>query len=256
MSCISIIIGFEYVKGTLDYLSFVEKDIEMMIDMVKRVSTKTIVITDVVNFYTPESNTYVYKVFKREDLDTILSQLGINEEPRIIVYYTGHGEEQGIKMPNKTIYPFIEFRDVVTSGCTDANEILFILDCCHSGSLLLPYRFTDKGVFKLENIDAVALPNIICISSSESTQKSMAVEVGSFFTRNLVKAINGGVKSMMTLSKMMMSRSISDGTREEQTMCIYSSYPINPVLWTWVTNKNINIYINDAMKCLVTEVFV
>jgi len=36
-------------------------------------------------------------------------------------------------------------------------------------------------------------------------------------------------------------------------MILTSSYPIPPILWTWVTNPKVNIYINDPTSTIILE---
>jgi hypothetical protein len=86
------------------------------------------------------------------------------------------------------------------------------------------------------------------------SQRSAAVEThGSIFTRHLTSAIGDGCANLITLSKILRSKIMADGVSNEQTVSIHASYPIPPVLWTWITNPNINIYINDPTSTLIIE---
>lgn len=264
MSYLSIIIGFCYNKsyqGSIpndddddSSLSFIRSDIESVRGLVKKGGGISAIFTDLVGEDEDEDNKVVI-ITSRDDLEMEILDLELNLEKRILIYYTGHGDVNSkMRLPNGDLYPLSDFRDFIAKQVDESTEILFILDCCYSGGLSLPYCLSlECGRFRLTDIDKPAIPMIMCLSSSSSEQKSIALSGGSVFTKHLISAICEGKNSLVTLSKLLLSKTTGDGISGEQTMNVHCSYPIPPVLWTWVTIPGISIYINDPMSCLIIE---
>lgn len=265
MSYVSIIIGFGYGRDS-NSLSFVKKDILTIRDMVRKSKGFSIILTDLEdesgNILIDEcDNTRVLKVDSKELMISYIESFELILESRILVYYTGHGDpidqdgngDSSMRFPNGDRYPLSNLRDLIAKNVDVSAEILFILDCCYSGGLMLPYRLSSGGRFKLDSLEKPAVPLILCLSSSGVGQRSMAVVEGSIFTKHITAALTSGIKNLQTLTKVILSKTISEGVNDEQTMCVYCSYPITPIIYTWITNPNINIYINNPTSCLVIE---
>lgn len=253
MSYLAIIIGFGYRGDGTDGLAFTTLDIENMRKMVEDGGGISVVLTDIVK-ETVDPRWMIVK--DRNGLEGMISKLEINYEPRLLIYYTGHGDvDSKMRLPDGSPYLLADFRDFIVKKTNESSEIVFILDCCYSGGLMLPYQLSlDSCGFRIATLERPAIPMILCLSSSLDNQKSAAVEThGSIFTRHLSSAISSGYNNLITISKVMRSRIMAEGIDNEQTMSIHSSYPIPPVLWTWVTNPKINIYVNDPTSTLIIE---
>ena len=129
-------------------------------------------------------------------------------------------------LPNGDLYPFITFRKDLVAMCNDAAEILFLLDGCQPEGLGLPYCLDPTtSTFRLTNTQHLALPIIICITSLGSHGSELLIE---------------GVNNLAVLTRNLNA-------------AIHCSYPIKPVLWSWLYNGKYSIYVNDPTSSLVVE---
>jgi hypothetical protein len=249
MSYVCIIIGFGY-GGSLEAPTII--DIEHVRTMVDKGGGISVVLTDIVK----EADNGWMIVGDRTNLESTLRKLDLQFEPRLLIYYTGHGDvDSKMRLPNNSHFLLSDFRDFIAGLCDPGVELLFILDCCYSGGLVLPYYLSlDSCDFRISTLDRPAIPMILCLSSSLGSQRSAAVEThGSIFTKHLTAAISAGSNNLNTLSRILRSRMMAEGIDNEQTMSIHCSYPIPPVLWSWVTNKGVNVYINDPSSTIIIE---
>lgn len=183
-------------------------------------------------------------------------------DDKLIIYYSGHGVKDSMVMPDNSNIPFIKLRDMITGAVGPFTEIFWILDCCNPNGLHLPYKLHGNGfTLSSSKIACVSQP-ILLITSAEENEKSVATEYGSFFSRHLfhvLTKLNLSIKQpkwenntiSIPLSKNRnLSRLLSNLTSNirmmhsgyTQTVSIYSSYVMDPVLWMWVgSNKSYDI---------------
>ena len=262
MSYLALLIGFKYSD---------EKELpSTIIDLIK-VNTFVskgdgfvVMLSDIEDIKSKIEGVSHIPIYSKNNLEQAIRSLNIQNETKMVVYYTGHGEvDSKMLLPNGELYPLLEFRNLITSLCKENIEILFIIDCCYSGTLGLPYILTeDTCNFKLlpninyilKNKHSFILQSVICLSSSMRSQKSASVDnKGSLFTNYLIDACMSGVLNLSTISKIVRSKIMGDNLNSNQSMILTSSYPIPPILWTWVTNPKVNIYINDPTSTLILE---
>ncbi len=195
---------------------------------------------------------------------TIKRFVGID---RLVIYYTGHGKNGDIILPDNTHVSLEYIRDLVIGGSdgSDGAQIVSILDCCQSNGMGLPYIY-QKHIFRLDNtifrFDNTIFrldkqkpkhnfisPNIICISSSHIHEDSTATHSGSLFTMRLFGYLNRKEQNIILLSEIydMMSGcgvlgegSYDGGEEGYGSFTIYSSYPNNQLLWNWFVKSNHN----------------
>jgi hypothetical protein len=193
---------------------------------------------------------------------------------KLIIYYSGHGVKDSMIMPNKSLLSFIDFRDHVINLLKPYVEIFWILDCCNPNGLQLPYKLTGN-TFALSSsqIKFVTQP-ILLITSSESNEKSIATKFGSVFTRHLFRILNQLNIDMDRKFKKRISIPIQKnrnlrrlignltssirkmGTGYIQTVSIYSSYVMDPLLWMWIgSNKSYDIVIDLTLTTLIFRNF-
>jgi len=172
---------------------------------------------------------------------------------KVIIYYSGHGIKESMVMPDRTLLPFIDFRDNILSTLKYDTEIFWILDCCNPNGLYLPFNLNgNRFILSSSKIKCVSQP-ILLITSSESHEKSIATKFGSIFSRHLFDILtllgdtNGPIiwKGDMSIplhknrNLRRLIGNISSSIRKlhtgyTQTVSIYSSYLIDPVLWMWI----------------------
>lgn len=172
---------------------------------------------------------------------------------KLVIYYTGHGVKDCLVMPNRNLLPIIEFRDTILNNINHDVEIFFILDCCNPSGMNLPYKLV-RNEFSLspKKIECVLQP-ILMITSSEHNEKSVATKFGSLFSRNLFKILSRLTikdnnknfrvpihknRNLQRLIGMLSSSIKSINTGFTQTVSVYSSYVIDPVLWMWIGGQS------------------
>ncbi len=180
-------------------------------------------------------------------------------DKKLMIYYTGHGIKQSMVMPDKLLLSFAKFRDSVLSVINSDIEIFWILDCCNPNGLYLPFKLGKRG-FDLSKLEFKCVPNpILLITSSEETEKSIATKNESLFTKylfpllsslndNRIKEINGKIISLphnRNIKRIIdnLNNSIQKSySGYNQTVSVYSSYQIDPIMWFWIgSNKNYEI---------------
>jgi hypothetical protein len=203
-------------------------------------------------------------------LDRTLEQ---HKEQRIIIYYSGHGVRDNMLMPDQTVLPFIEFRDCITNSAPLYSEIFFILDCCNPNGLHLPYKLHNNHfVLSSAKVECVTQP-IILITSSDAHEKSVTTKTGSIFSNLLfsmlsemnqrkdviVRDTRTIVPSIINRNLQRLSDSLTNNMRKmetgyDQTVSIYSSYVIDPVLWLWIgSTASYDIAIDKSLSTFVVR---
>lgn len=192
-------------------------------------------------------------IHDKDDLHVqLLNILRTMSDNRLVIYYSGHGVKECMMLPDGTLLPFVEFRDYVLDNINPYVEIFWILDCCNPNGLYLPYKL-EKNKFMLSpsKVQCVLQP-ILLITSSESNEKSVTTKLGSLFTRNIFRLltrmnedslIKDGIlpnyrnRNLRRLMGNLTSSIRKMHTGYAQTVSIYSSYTIDPVLWMWVGSR-------------------
>ena len=182
-----------------------------------------------------EINSY-YRFNNEENFNKLIKSF-VKKSERLFVYYTGHSDNGIMRFPItvqksfqssvaipvnpvgsnahdfgqssrfKTSLQMEEFRDIIIKKVTQNCQLVFILDCCHSNGLNLPYYY-DKvsNRFILEprsfinkssghKLNSSQKKNgskmellytkreILCFSSSLPIEKSIGTRLGSIFSR-------------------------------------------------------------------------
>ena len=252
MSYLAILIGFKYESNILDGTLI---DLRNMRDLFTQGNGYCVILSDIDKKESQIQSSHIL-IKTKQNIEDAIEGLNIHTETRLVVYYTGHGDENSkMRLPDGTNFSLQEFKNLVCSKCTENIEILFILDCCHSWNMGLPYKLClDTQRFKLESVSGFVLQSVICLSSSMYNEKSASLQgSGSLFTRHLIDVLREGVLNLTTISKMVKSRTIGSSVDNEQSMVISSSYPIPPLIWMWVTNPRTNIYIHEQTSTLIVE---
>src|SRR3972149_6883713 len=285
----AILIGFEYTFNSLTgalidlYRAYkwcttfgcditVITDIERVNDISKLDQAVKLKITgeDLLNFYDSIPLKFIIKsgsVFMETIMSTLSSGIPDN---KMVIYYSGHGVRDSLVMPDRTLVPFVDFRNNILDSLDPYVELFWILDCCNPNGLHLPYKL-DGNAFVLSSskIECVSQP-ILLISSSEANERSIATKHGSVFSQHLfrlltrlntdVKIINKKSITIPLNKNRNLRRLIGDLTSPirkmhtgyAQTVSIYSSYVIDPILWMWIgTQKSYDIVADISLSTLI-----
>lgn len=255
----AILIGFRYnntnsIIGTIIDLYIAYKycqtigcgDIYIFSD-IENISGRNIpdaVINDIVDInimHFMDHQKYSMVVQDRQGLLDNLKKINISpRENKLLVYYTGHGTQDAICLPSDEKLSIAMFRDTILSICQPDSEIFWIMDCCHSNGLYLPYYYdTIHSEYRLANYHRCYITNkVFLITSSNKDEKAVATEYGSLFTRFLFKTLHGS----LTRRKWNIGAIIDEITKKirekktgyTQSVSVYSSYIMSSVIWGWL----------------------
>lgn len=197
---------------------------------------------------------------------------------KLVIYYSGHGVKDSMVMPDRTLLPFVDFRDNILQVLYPYVEIFWILDCCNPNGLHLPYKLEGNTfILSPTKIECISQP-ILLITSSEANEKSIATKAGSVFSRHLFRILtllNSEQEQPITISRKPSGRyrinipthknrnlrrligNLASSIRKmhtgyAQTVSVYSSYVIDPILWMWVGScKHYDIVTDISLSSLI-----
>jgi hypothetical protein len=287
----AILVGFEYsfnpLPGAIIDLyhcykwlqsfnceTYVLTDIESIHDPdnLRHCIDKNIADSDLITFYDSISSKFIVR--DGYELMTSIIRLiktGVRNN-KLVIYFTGHGVRTCLVMPNKSLLSFVDFRDNLLDNLEPYTEIFWILDCCNPSGLHLPYRL-DGNLFVLSQgkIECVSQP-ILLITSSEPDEKSIATKSGSLFSRYLFRLLtslnNQSLNDLVLRKSSTIPTSCNRNLRRlmgnlasairkmhtgySQTVSIYSSYVMDPILWMWIgSKKSYDIAVDMGLSTLI-----
>lgn len=242
-------------------------------DNLQNVVSRGLAEADLLTFYSRIGSKIIVRDAKNLLTEIIrILKLGIPDN-KLIIYYSGHGVKDSMVMPDRTLLPFVDFRDNILNILDPYVEIFWILDCCNPNGLHLPYKLEgNQFVLSPCQVQCVSQP-VLLITSSEASEKSIATKSGSVFSRHLFrlltamnadvaptirkKAINIPVSRNRNLRRLIGNLGSSIRrmhTGYAQTVSIYSSYVIDPVLWLWIgSSKSYDIVADMSLSTLIVR---
>ena len=185
----------------------------------------------------------IYNYINKYDTLQLIEKY-ITNSNKIFFYYTGHVHDGNILFPlyNERIcyiynrddifLPLEELRDLLLNKTMETTEIFVVLDCCNSNGLNLAYKLLNNGIYRLipYNERIFAKQKIICISSTNRDETSLASKNGSLFSYYFFKYI----LAERSLEKLKIKINEECYKKYEQTMCINSTYPDIKMVWKWL----------------------
>jgi len=181
-------------------------------------------------------------------------------------------------MPDRTLLPFIDFRDNIVNVINPYVEIFCILDCCNPSGMHLPYKLVNNEfILSPTKIECIRQPMLL-ITSSETNEKSIATKSGSVFSRHLFRLLTRlstddtktfnfdklsfkkkkiiiptyKNRNLQRLIGTLASSIRSMHTGYSQTVSMYSSYINDPILWMWIgANKSYDLVVDITLSSLI-----
>ncbi len=251
---ISLIIGLEY-ADTDKHLPITVNDISKAYEWSNSSGYVTHIFTDIVDVF----DKFVSIIMSADDLLSQIKEFILEQKPeRLVLYYSGHGQvmknEHVLLLPDMSSLPFLDLRDIVLSCIGENTELFWIIDCCNPLGLHLPFKLdNNKFMISPTKIECILQPFLL-ITSCDAKEKSLAKHSGSLFTENLFHiltrmrasdipliddtnlSVSIPTHKNRNLSKLVddLTHYIRKATGFQQTVSIYSSYSIDPVLWLWI----------------------
>jgi hypothetical protein len=171
---------------------------------------------------------------------------------KLFFYYTGHGLNGGLRLPDLTILTTETLRKIIfrrnDSSEDNWKKIFCLFDCCHADGLKLPFHLmeTPNGQLRyyLNDIDNLISPEIICLVSTNQDEKTVISTYGSHFTRFIIDLLKKNcrkIKSLYQQFHQFRRKSIfSTGSSLDNILSgcprnlkIYASYPNLYEIWDW-----------------------
>lgn len=223
-----IVVGFGY-----DNLVSTRKDISMVLN--RYPNAQHITMSDC------EKGHYVSSL---EDIRRIMSSYSndILLHENILIYYSGHGAEDMIELPDNKMINHMDFRDMLLSYTRKDSKILIVIDCCYAGNFGFPFTFYNKK-FRYDKSARLIDRDVMCITSSQKNQKSYADSKGSYFTKYLLQALNTSGFSIENIITYTEERLL---IKTSQRIGVHSTFNRIPVMWSWVvTDHKIQCHLNS-----------
>ncbi len=251
---------------------------------------ESIVYIDILSFIdTIKKNKFYSKYQDRNNFIKCILE-NSTQADEVFIYYTGHVslghiifpiEEVGVTFAESSTIDHVsmspdynsnsdepkmsltDFRLLILDSVHDDANVLFVMDCCNSNGLNLPFKLCDKVYRLSHNVDhtdssgntertVFVTQKVICISSTMSDENSITSRDGSIFTRAFFKQLKeeDGL-SCRSISRILTIVGEECTLKYAQTATVHSSYPNLKMLWNWVyqpISLNINVdYIDNVL---------
>lgn len=241
----AIIIGFSYENNpNLETITSTGNDI---------LSVKNAFNCESVHIITDITDLPMNQISVITDSKSFISALAaVILSQKSLIYYTGHGTKNGICLPSGEYISFLIYRNILLSLFPTRSEIIWIIDCCHSGEFPLPYKFEDS-TFVMSNIEHVIEHDVICFVSSGQHERSISNENYSYFTKYLLTSVFGNRTVSLIEIDDFTRKKLS--LRAKQTSLILSSFKCIPIVWTWLFGNSLRILAVEAGLKVYSEKF-
>jgi len=166
-------------------------------------------------------------------------------DDKYIIYYSGHGINGNILLPNDDKLPMSDFLKIISMYTKPNTQIFIILDCCDVTNLFLPFEFKNNK-FKYSEESNLFEQIIMLISSSRGNEKSISTFEGSIFTKFFFEKketfnINKCIQSLTDEISRDIQNIIKEGNLSNNcqipNISLYTSYITFPIIWPWVFEK-------------------
>jgi hypothetical protein len=206
----------------------------------------------------------------KNDLKIFFDMVEITGDRKVFVYYTGHGDKKGIKLPDKTVLSAVDFRKAILeigrlpedeatistnsdyhsdlslrNGINSLGSQLFIMmDCCNPHGLYLPYKLGSSENRYISQTFLHVPVEIILLTATDSDSSVIADDSVSVFTKNFIDILK---KTDTNVDLPHITKNISPNSNP----MTYVSYPTTMVLWPWIYTNLIDCEVNELLDALV-----
>lgn len=196
-------------------------------------------------------------VTHRKQWSNTIDKILATVSDKLVIYFSGHGREESMVLPDNTYVPFVTLRNSVSQSIPQSCEVFWILDCCNPDGMHLPFRL-QQNQFRVSSRKISCVPQpMLLITSCEPHEQSVALASGSIFTRYLFQQLVKLDNSNRNLRRFMGTLASAIRTLHTgyaQTVSIYASYIMDPVLWLWIGQyRSYDIRSDISLRCLIVE---
>jgi len=184
--------------------------------------------------------------------DELIKAMGGSDAERVVIYYSGHGVDGNLLLPDDTHLSSLTFRSIITKAYPKASFFI-ITDCCNATGLSLPYHL-ESNHFKLSSFPSLSEHKMTLITSSTVSEKAVSDSTGSHFTKYLFNYLEQIRKLEMKAGLPNLLGCINKAIQShqsgyKQTVGLYTSHPFQPVLCSWMWMK-LDVEIIELLSCL------
>lgn len=246
----ALLVGLEY-NGTNSYLPSTSHDLVCAVKWCNTMGCTDITIITDITILDPD---YV-DIFNNNNIIRITDIFTMNyalkkavSSPHCnqhgIFYYTGHGEKEGIQLPDNDIMDNTILRNYVAKLATN---VFCIIDCCYFDGWKLPFTYSieqDRFILN-DNYDCLT-NNLMVISMSTDRGESLSNTNCSIFSKRIFSLLyrmkdNPKMLALSVFCDKLIEHSTKQ-TKENHNVSICSSYKCLPILWSWLLfDYDINI---------------
>src|SRR6056297_226797 len=243
----AILIGFKYTKE-YNELPGIVVDLYRIYNLLKKSNMNITIITDIeqdeeVQFLKDA----VYKGKVKSNILSFIEHIKINneyiryinehqfvkvctqlfyEQKDVILYYTGHGENNTILLPKNSSIQMTDILQTIILNTKENATILSICDCCNGNSMGIPFKLNmTNGILTYslsENNNRIyTKQQIIHITSSSINEAAVTSLYGSFFTNELVDILEHKNRNIGECVKTLSRNLIGES---KQNICVYLSH--------------------------------
>lgn len=240
----ALLIGFHYYHTPQwSPLLSTAPDLAGMMEWCKNWADHTVVVCDT-------------EVISAADLRAYLTSFTLLSR-RLLIYYSGHGILHHWILPSGEKIATNEIQDIVCSWLDPHSEVVWLIDCCSPTNFKLPFQLSNNK-WELQHADDISYltnPWLVIISANGS-EKSVATNKGSLFTGSWLTYLNSTPARSTNLRQLkgsITSTIYCHHKSSYQTVSIYSSHLIDPVLWSWIgkVKTSLDEVVSDPSQSLL-----
>lgn len=229
-----------------------------------------IIDSEIFDFISTLKNKYIYRNYigKINFIENIIESC--KNSDYMFIYYTGHVHNNKILLPLGNCYITFNnenidnnnidleyFKNIFLNNAKNTCDFIFIMDCCNSNGLNLPYMLQNRVYRLYTDIKKCKFieQRVICFSSSRSIESSISCKYGSPFSSYFFEIIlkERYIDNVLNYINNKCSNIYN------QTATVTSSYPNILIIWRWFFNgekievkidweKNVIIMLNKMIN--------
>ncbi len=196
-----------------------------------------------------DQNISWYKVSCKKSFIDAMKKID-NIEGNGIVYYSGHGKTNGwIEFPDGSEFQHTMFCNILLNKFSSRSQICMIIDCCSAGNFGFPFTLVNTH-FKIKEkscMETAVNKNVICITSTQADEDSIANNKYSYFTKYLFRVLSTKEIRLDHIISLIAEKLL---IRTFQRVGIHSSYNRIPVLWNWCHGMDVQFNIHRRYICI------
>ena len=209
------------------FIMFTDIKSDLAVDLLRRALRDSVADTGVISFIEEARNKGFYRLY--QDKANFIEQVSeiASDGNRIFVFYTGHGSNGDMLLPEDDSISMNYFRNIVVNNALLEAQVFFLMDCCDNTNLSLPWKLEGTD-YKIQENFTPCRADVICLTSDNGRGDAHITEKGSPFSTSFFNNIS----KERLISKLVPI--VDQQCSCKQKMLCYSSDPRLGVIWGWL----------------------